>query len=529
MNKIKLHQIGSGIDDVWVFDGYSLLTSGKFTIESELQRLIDEFWARHYSVSIDVARIIRKILLKQHQNDFWLFVIESLGADKDRFIQETYMSVDLHRCDIVEDTQLRKVLVEICAPKYVVADTYDVFMRRILRQLGVEDLFVDVYGISAQREISASTSFSALGHVTDFLMEGKKVLYLDVDLEHIKFADSIGALTVHVTSIGIYQAPAYYTYAVKSADVYPLGRKEELCARLGFSVVRDMSRKTSLGCLYEVKNEHGEMFLMKIAENNPSSVFWLRDFLQGHEYMSALGLGEYVPKVLSSTLSESIPYILMEGCGYDFETLVQKSDTPQDVYDLFVLRMGELYEKSVFEGSGTLYEYVCNTVISVLKQDHYRSLASVASSIEEADRILGAVVDRVSLISGKKMTFSVCELAPEEIYLGKDSMKLLGTYCVFVGVPMVDLGYVTGKISYAYKLNGFEYGYYVTKSLALNLATLLSVSREDADVLFDLGLVLQCFDSGKSEFSFCRERQNEMYQRGLSHLRKIGNSSLEGK
>jgi pyrimidine 5'-nucleotidase len=184
--------------DLWIFDNDGTIYNPD-KIEPAINELIINFIATHYNLSTSSAKLKRQLLRKKYQTRFTLVALEKEGVNPDEFIREAYLAINPRDFGIYEDKQLQNLFSSIQGEKIVLTNNPSEFANIILDSLGIKKYFSKIIGM---RELNYCLkpdprSFSFLFPI---LKKGKKIIFVDDEVENIIIAKEIGFMTVLVGS-----------------------------------------------------------------------------------------------------------------------------------------------------------------------------------------------------------------------------------------------------------------------------------------------------------------------------------------
>lgn len=188
--------------DVWVFDNDGTLYQTSRDIESAVTKLMIQYIAQFYSISVKAAQSKRRDILQKHQTKYTLVALRNEGINENHCIQNTYLAVDLRRYGITINQELRDAISALSGEKFVLTNNPSAFADFILAALGIRDLFSYIFGMQ-ELDFALKPAREAFAVLGVFLAQGKKLVYLDDKPENIKIAKEMGSTTVLVGNQGV--------------------------------------------------------------------------------------------------------------------------------------------------------------------------------------------------------------------------------------------------------------------------------------------------------------------------------------
>jgi FMN phosphatase YigB (HAD superfamily) len=163
---------------------------------------IFDFISKKYHIDKDSAISKRKELCLKHNTKFTLVALSKEGVDPDLFIQNTYLSVNLTKCGLREDKRLFESLALLSSERVVLTNNPASFGRYVLKILGVEELFSAIYGMVEMKYVLKPDP-CAFQVVKEALQQGRRVVFVDDEIQNIKTAQNLGCTTVFVCENGV--------------------------------------------------------------------------------------------------------------------------------------------------------------------------------------------------------------------------------------------------------------------------------------------------------------------------------------
>lgn len=291
-----------------------------------------------------------------------------------------------------------------------------------------------------------------------------------------------------------------------------------LCKKLDLQVVETLKAGNICDAVYRVITRERALKVLKVG-NTPRTMVEIHNNLIGYDKIRQLGLPYFIPNIYSSGEFEFFAYILMEDCGLDFVARTKTEANPTGLYLQLVTAMKNIYHRTVHPS-----QCAKESVLRVAKKAQSQYMAYL-SHLDPAGMVLDSLdrmVEWVQHLHVPLATFSSWDFTPEDVYLTKEGVKYADPHEDVVGIPIIDLACFGGVVRDAYALSGSIEGYQLLHTLALeHLDSLLEISREDAEKLFNMGRVLQCFLSARFRCESDPIKAKQLFLQGGEILAQI--------
>ncbi|MFC1615481.1 HAD family hydrolase, partial [Patescibacteria group bacterium] len=180
--------------DLWIFDNDGTLYPNPKNIERSVVALMTRYIMELYGIYEDEGHKKRRELLEKHKTKYTLVALKNEGVDESHFIQNTYLAVKPEEYGIIQNPKLQKLISSLKGEKIVMTNNPSQFAELILKSLGIKDLFSQVVGIQELNYIQ-KPNIKAFKILESFLKNGRKIVFIDNELDNIKTAKNIGCKT----------------------------------------------------------------------------------------------------------------------------------------------------------------------------------------------------------------------------------------------------------------------------------------------------------------------------------------------
>lgn len=160
------------------------------------EKMIDRI-AKLSLITIGQVRAKRLELFQKYniRSTLLVFYHEGIIKDIDDFIEATYLAVDPNSFGIRQNHQLREKLQNIDAHLLVHTNNPSSFAKKILECVGIEDFFVDIYGMfenDGYQKPDPRAFQNLLRHTVDYTTKW----YVDNEKPNLTMAAQFGFKTV---------------------------------------------------------------------------------------------------------------------------------------------------------------------------------------------------------------------------------------------------------------------------------------------------------------------------------------------
>ena len=222
----------SGAGRSWVFDLDNTLHDARPHIFPRLNRSMTEYVAKHLGLDDLAADQVRR--------DYWLRygatlvgLVRHHGVDPDHFLFETHDFPELARM-IVARRELRWILRSLPGAKFVFSNAPAHYSAAVLRLLGIDDLFEDVFTIEHTGFRPKPDAHGFYRLLKRHRLAPETCVMVEDSLENLRTAKRIGMRTVWVDAS--HRAPSWVDINVRHIAALP-----RLLPRLGIRRKADLS------------------------------------------------------------------------------------------------------------------------------------------------------------------------------------------------------------------------------------------------------------------------------------------------
>lgn len=287
---------------------------------------------------------------------------------------------------------------------------------------------------------------------------------------------------------------------------------DDLIERLNLTLVENIGHGHRCKSVFRVKDKLNQSLILKVSGTGES----LREIstnIQGYEKMVSLGLGFFIPQIMSSQLSDTNGYILMEDCGMDLADQISLGCADKDISTHITANLLRVYQKSWGEGpdANQHMEFEAATVKNL-----YRDFAKTDYSLPQSqvENILGKLLRSLRT---RIYCFASWDFMPHNIYAAQGGLKFGDPPAMVTGMPIFDLAILGATLQDVFQFPGADHFH----EFALGpVAATLSVSRRNAQAIYEFGRLVQALLHLREYYSHQGIRDS-FNQRIQQHLQKL--------
>ena len=201
----------------WIFDLDNTLHNARPRIFPHINRAMTAYLQTHLGLDENAAAELRRRYWKQYGATL-IGLMRHHDTDPGHFLRHTHQLPEIERM-LVREPRLRATLRRLRGRKFVFSNSPVHYSRAVLRELGVADLFDDVFSIERARYRPKPDSYGFLRLCRVNRLNPRRCIMVEDTLENLRTASRLGMKTVWVTRTG--RAPAYIDAKVPSLMQLP--------------------------------------------------------------------------------------------------------------------------------------------------------------------------------------------------------------------------------------------------------------------------------------------------------------------
>ncbi len=206
-----MENLGAGKSKVWIFDLDNTLHDARPHIFPHINRSMTQYVAGLLGLGDEDANALRDAYWKRYGATL-IGLIRNHGVDPAHFLSETHRFPDIDRM-VVGRRELRFVLRRLPGRKIVFSNAPARYASAVLRALGVDDLFDDVFAIEHTRFRPKPEAHGFLRLMHAHRLVASRCIMVEDSLENLRTARRLGMKTVWVTESN--HAPAWVDVSVR--------------------------------------------------------------------------------------------------------------------------------------------------------------------------------------------------------------------------------------------------------------------------------------------------------------------------
>ena len=206
-----MENLGAGKSKVWIFDLDNTLHDARPHIFPHINRSMTQYVAGLLGLGDEDANALRDAYWKRYGATL-IGLIRNHGVDPAHFLSETHRFPDIDRM-VVGRRELRFVLRRLPGRKIVFSNAPARYASAVLRALGVDDLFDDVFAIEHTRFRPKPEAHGFLRLMHAHRLVASRCIMVEDSLDNLRTARRLGMKTVWVTESN--HAPAWVDVSVR--------------------------------------------------------------------------------------------------------------------------------------------------------------------------------------------------------------------------------------------------------------------------------------------------------------------------
>lgn len=206
-----MENLGAGKSKVWIFDLDNTLHDARPHIFPHINRSMTQYVAGLLGLGDEDANALRDAYWKRYGATL-IGLIRNHGVDPAHFLSETHRFSDIDRM-VVGRRELRFVLRRLPGRKIVFSNAPARYASAVLRALGVDDLFDDVFAIEHTRFRPKPEAHGFLRLMHAHRLVASRCIMVEDSLDNLRTARRLGMKTVWVTESN--HAPAWVDVSVR--------------------------------------------------------------------------------------------------------------------------------------------------------------------------------------------------------------------------------------------------------------------------------------------------------------------------
>lgn len=277
-----------------------------------------------------------------------------------------------------------------------------------------------------------------------------------------------------------------------------------------------------LGCNSDIvciaTNESGAKVVVKAAKTE-NSIAEIRMNSIGYDNLRKCGLNFFIPKILAYEFGDDYAFMIMEYLGPNFLYQAKNSENPLELYRSLMDSLEKVYHTSLkmgAEGHEAVDAFIGKTM------DIYEKY--VCPNLDKERQML-PLLQRMHLSIGTSSInfccFSNWDFTLEDVYLTDSGVKYSDPHVDILGIPIIDMACFGGLIK-LYNLPHGDDGYVEFKKFAVGrVANILHIPAGQAEKIFHLGKLFQCFMSIRFRYEKTPEQAAAIFEEAKEVIEKI--------
>jgi len=287
-----------------------------------------------------------------------------------------------------------------------------------------------------------------------------------------------------------------------------------ICKRYGLLLQGNLELGCNSDAVCIAINNSGSKFVIKAAKTD-HSIAEIRMNSVGYNNLRKCGLDFFIPEIFAYESGENYAFMIMEYLGPNFLYQAKHSENPIELYLSLIDSLKKVYRASLkmgLEGSEAIKSFIVKTIEVYEKY--------VRTSLDKEAQIFPLLQQMhlsIDISSINFYCFSNWDFTLEDVYLTKKGVKYSDPHADILGIPIIDMACFGGLIK-LYGLPHGDDGYKEFKKFAVGgVAEILHISTGQAEKIFYLGRLFQCFMS----ISFRHKKNPDQAMTIFKEARKV--------
>lgn len=201
----------------------------------------------------------------------------------------------------------------------------------------------------------------------------------------------------------------------------------------------------------------------------------------------SLGLGFFIPALYGYSMESNEPYILLEHCGPDFQSLLESGENSVFLTESLLQTLRSVFEKSFVgdDGAKSIEDLLrqINTLVDRFVSPHFSLGSGVQGKLQNLPELFRGLPS--------KYTFASWDFTPNNL-CHSSSVKFIDPRGEVTGNPIPGLACYAGILRDVHRFQGASSAYEMIHTFAVSeLAEILEMPRELAERCFVLGRLFQ--------------------------------------
>lgn len=293
---------------------------------------------------------------------------------------------------------------------------------------------------------------------------------------------------------------------------------EYICKKYSLKVQENLE----LGCNSDIVciavNESGDRVVVKAAKTE-NSIAEIKMNSVGYDNIRKCGLEFFIPEIFAYESNKDYAFMIMEYLGPNFLYQAKHSENSQELYLSLMDSMEKVYRESLkkgVDGGASVKSFIDRTIEIYNKYVHPN-----LDKDGEMLILLQKIYLSINASSINFCCFSNWDFTLEDVYLTKTGVKYSDPHDDILGVPIIDMACFGGLVK-LYGLPDGDSGYEYFKKFATGtVAEILHIPTGQAEKIFYLGKLFQCFMSIRFRYEKNPEQAKMIFEEAKAVVEKI--------
>lgn len=264
-------------------------------------------------------------------------------------------------------------------------------------------------------------------------------------------------------------------------------KPDDICDKFQLHINKQLTGGNSSASVFLCSMPSGEKVVLKYGNTEIEKKEVLLNIAGYKKIGEGLGLGFFVPTLYGYSTEGGEPYVLLEHCGPDFQSLLESGEDSVSLTESLLQTLHRVFGKNFAGGDGAKSIKELLRQIDTLVERFVSPNFSLGSDIQGKLRNLPEVFRKLPL----KYTFASWDFTPNNL-CWSSNIKFIDPRAEVTGNPIPGLACYAGIICDVHRFRGASSAYEMIHTFAVSeLAETLEMSQDLAEKCFVLGRLFQ--------------------------------------
>lgn len=264
-------------------------------------------------------------------------------------------------------------------------------------------------------------------------------------------------------------------------------KPDDICEKFQLRIDKQLTGGNNCASVFLCSMPSGEKAVLKYGTTVREKKEVLLNIAGYKKIGESLGLGFFIPALYGYSTESNEPYILLEHCGPDFQSLLESGENSVSLTESLLQVLGSVFQKSFVGQDGKRSTVDLLRQINTLADKFVSPHFSLGSDVQGKLRHLPELFREIP----SKYTFASWDFTPNNL-CRSSTVKFIDPRGEVTGNPIPGLACYAGILRDVHRFEGADSAYEMIHLFAVSeLADTLEMSRELAERCFTLGRLFQ--------------------------------------